>query len=502
MNGVLVFGILLAAYLFLAYRLAKRKTSEPPSSVTGSGFDLAGPLILWRTQSGKRLIDRIAKARGLWRFFGDVAIYVTWVAGLLVLALLLYQLYLFVTVPKLVVDTAPPPQFLIGLPGVNPLIPIWYGIFGLLVALVVHEGCHGILARAQNIGVKSLGLVFFIVPIGAFVEPDERDLEPASARAKNRVFAAGPMSNLVLALVAGSLFSMAFVGSMAVVNDGEGVGVAATIPDSPAAAAGIRAGDVLVKLDGTAVTDQPSFTQVLNRTRAGQQVSVELIRDGKHVFTSVVLADKYEYIQSQDPSLNKAEYKGKGFIGVSSFDLGIAERVHSRLEAPFQDGLGSFDPGRGAFIVYISYPFFVLLTGVDVLNAPYTSFFVVEGPLAGMPAWAFFMVANALYWLFWLNLMLGTFNALPAGPLDGGQMLRTTLREWSYRLFRVDRARILVNPSPAPGAMPLSGADPETQARLDRALAFTKRITMTVGFFILGLILLPIIGPNVVKLLT
>ncbi|HHO57275.1 MAG TPA: hypothetical protein ENJ70_01835 [Thermoplasmatales archaeon] len=31
---------------------------------------------------------------------------------------------------------------------------------------------------------------------------------------------------------------------------------------------------------------------------------------------------------------------------------------------------------------------------------------------------------NLLYWIFWLNFAVGTFNALPAMPLDGGYIFR------------------------------------------------------------------------------
>jgi membrane-associated protease RseP (regulator of RpoE activity) len=32
------------------------------------------------------------------------------------------------------------------------------------------------------------------------------------------------------------------------------------------------------------------------------------------------------------------------------------------------------------------------------------------------------IIANMLYWLWFINFNLGIFNALPIGPLDGGQL--------------------------------------------------------------------------------
>jgi len=36
----------------------------------------------------------------------------------------------------------------------------------------------------------------------------------------------------------------------------------------------------------------------------------------------------------------------------------------------------------------------------------------------------FWVTANCFYWIFWINLMLGMTNALPAVPLDGGYLFR------------------------------------------------------------------------------
>ena len=55
---------------------------------------------------------------------------------------------------------------MIGLPGLNPVIPLWYGILALVIAMVVHEFSHGILSRVANVKVKALGLLMFFFPVG------------------------------------------------------------------------------------------------------------------------------------------------------------------------------------------------------------------------------------------------------------------------------------------------------------------------------------------------
>jgi membrane-associated protease RseP (regulator of RpoE activity) len=129
-----------------------------------------------------------------------------------------------------------------------------------------------------------------------------------------------------------------------------------------------------------------------------------------------------------------------------------------------------------------------------VLAAPYNHLFEVHGPLAALPAWSVFAMGSLLYWVVWINVTLATFNALPMGPLDGGQMFRATLRERLMRRYRVDHARVHYEKADL-GGVKVTGKDPETQAKLDKIQGLVKRTTWTLGFSILGLIVIPILVP-------
>ena len=92
-------------------------------------------------------------------------------------------------------------------PGVAPLIPgitipIFAGLLSLILILVVHEFSHGVLSKLSNIKIKSIGLVVFgIIPMGAYVEPDEKKVLKLKAHAQNRIFAAGIASNILLSII-------------------------------------------------------------------------------------------------------------------------------------------------------------------------------------------------------------------------------------------------------------------------------------------------------------
>ncbi|HEV2829572.1 MAG TPA: PDZ domain-containing protein, partial [Pyrinomonadaceae bacterium] len=53
--------------------------------------------------------------------------------------------------------------------------------------------------------------------------------------------------------------------------------------DSPAAAAGLKAGDKIVKLAGREIRNVYDYTYALGEMKAGQQYEVELLRAGERI---------------------------------------------------------------------------------------------------------------------------------------------------------------------------------------------------------------------------
>jgi len=126
------------------------------------------------------------------------------------------------------------------LPGIN--LPFFEGIIALIVVLVVHEGAHAVLTKIAKVPLLSSGVVFFgIIPIGAFVEPDEKKLERVDAPRQTRVLVAGSTANLLTCVAFFLLFVAFSIGTQDFRDQGYLV------------LSGMAPGTVIHSIDGTAV---------------------------------------------------------------------------------------------------------------------------------------------------------------------------------------------------------------------------------------------------------
>jgi len=131
-------------------------------------------------------------------------------------------------------------------------------------------------------------------------------------------------------------------------------------PKSPGGKAGLRTGDVIVKLNNQPVTDAGELQMEVGQKRPGDTIQLEVVRDGKNTTIPVTL-------ESMGPSANGAtagSEHGKGRWGVSLGDLNQGERdqmqipsdVHGAVVEDVQPGSPADNAGlqRGDVIVEVN----------------------------------------------------------------------------------------------------------------------------------------------------
>jgi len=114
------------------------------------------------------------------------------------------------------------------------------------------------------------------------------------------------------------------------VSDASGAVVTQVEPDSPAAKAGVKAGDVIAELNGQKVSDAGQLQVEVGQTRPETTIKLHLLRDGKSVDIPVTL----ETMGSRDKEGNEsgeAEH-GKLRWGVGLSDL--SPELREQLQAP------------------------------------------------------------------------------------------------------------------------------------------------------------------------
>ena len=354
-------------------------------------------LILIHTPFGLELFDKVAKWR-IARFYARFNTYlmpaITALAIFLIVGALMVM-FANAQAREGVRGVGPAANLLI--PGLNPFLPITYGLAALVITIIIHEAGHGIVARVYNIRVDSTGLVLFLgIPIGAFVNIERDELNRATLKQKSAVLTAGPLNNMILA--GACLIAMYFVVSTLTPLPPDpnapqfGVMVVSVNDGSLAQAMGMEAESVIQYVAGQQITSLDDLSESLRRNLGSTVEITWLNKDGDTIVRQITLPPAVE--------------PGRGTLGVSVTVLsrGPQEVLDTYKNQFSQNPLAILlPPTFQQGIVPFS----------DLMAPKYTS--SVFGD-------SFAPVANTLFWLWFINFNVGIFNALPIGPLDGGQL--------------------------------------------------------------------------------
>jgi len=313
-------------------------------------------------------------------------------------------------------------------------------IFGIVALIMLHEAGHYFTAKRAGMKVTEFFLGFGprvwsfrrgeteygvkAIPAGGYVrivgmsnledvDPDEEPRTFRHGTFGNRltVILAGVSVNLILAFL---LIYVALIGRG--LPDTLEANVSRVVPNSPAAAAGIRDGDRIIAIDGQRLDVDRDIAQAL-RDRVGQPTTIVVKRGGGTVTVTAVPQER----SSSDKS---------GIIGVSVGQSVSSYRSFNPIEAVPESftTIGQITRDTGAGIGRLFSP-----AGIERYSKNFTGdapkqgspasnerprsiigIVDIGGDLVGGNVWSLLFLLGAI------NLIVALFNLLPLLPFDGG----------------------------------------------------------------------------------
>ncbi len=300
-------------------------------------------------------------------------------------------------------------------------------LFAMGLLVFVHEFGHYAAAKRLGVGVTKFSIGFgprlfgferggteyvvSAIPMGGYVKlvgekPGERVSEALRSmsfaekppRVRFLVAVAGPFSNMVLAVV---MFWVAFVAGVPMVSPTIG-----RVSDgSPAAEAGLRAGDRVVSIDGREPESWSAMTRMIRRGRPGEALAVVFERNGERFGAKVTPQVAETKNIWGEPSRERV-------IGV--FAGGVPREVRFGPVA----AVGKAVRYSGEMVALVATALWKLVVGAlpaDSLGGP-----LRIAQIAGSAAKVGFM--SLLTFTAALSVNLGVLNLVPIPVFDGGHI--------------------------------------------------------------------------------
>jgi len=198
------------------------------------------------------------------------------------------------------------PTYAPALPGISYgsiTLPVIQTIIAIFIAAFIHEFAHGILVYKNNLDLKSWGFFYLGPLIGAFVEPDEKEIEKLNKKEQIKIYSAGAAINIIAGLIFLFLF-FSFTYIISIFNLANPyVKILYTLPNTYAYDV-IPNNTILYSINGHQILYLNQIEGVLNNTKPGEYVllntsaglfNIELTnKDGKP-FIGIVAEQEYNY---------------------------------------------------------------------------------------------------------------------------------------------------------------------------------------------------------------
>lgn len=465
----------IVALMAIAPRLAKTRN-----------FQAYGPFLMFKLTKNRGVLDKFSKPSKR-HLFSRLSVIVVLIFLVLGLALIIYESYLATQIRHVAM---PGLQYYLVLPGINPAIPLFYGAFALIFSVAIHEAMHGIVARKHGLPVKSVGVLFFIIPAGAFVEPEQEAVDAADPIVRRRIIAAGPAVNILIAVVLFMLLVFVMMPSVhpvdpgmyvqqvdatapaaSIINPGSelitfggytgnnlanelvnssivpgtltdvtvrtgnttsmsqlpaGLVVDSTLKNYPANTSGIVLGGIISAIDGNVIYNDTTLGNVLDTIAPGSNVTVTMYYF-THESSGGFSKSVVNYTLTTVSKYNYYEEYYPGYNSPSYRNSSFIGVTASYL------GIEGYSMQYAQTTIFGASAIYGGLSGaLTTIAMPFTGLTPVPGTLASLfvtpfSAPVFWFFTNLFFWVFWLSILLGVMNALPLFITDGGQFLRDTL---------------------------------------------------------------------------
>ncbi len=321
------------------------------------------------------------------------------------------------------------------------LIPGWLLTILMLGGLIfIHEFGHFLAAKLTGVKVDEFGfgypprlLTLFerggtkftlnVIPFGGFVRPAGEDdpsipggLSGASKRVRTTVLLAGVGANLLTALI---VFTIGFK-----IGWPDQVVVRAVVPDAPAAQAGLRVGDVVLRVNGSRVHQSADLADATYRS-LGRPVSLQIARGEEQLTLSVT--PRTTWPEGQGPMGIEMQvdvvgtYSWFQSAGRSVETIGQQAWLLLTLPARLIQGSISANEARPIGIIGL-----YDLTSRTIQTAQETSQWVI-----------------LVQWVGLISTALALGNLLPIPALDGGRLLFVVIEAVRRKRIPPERERVV-----------------------------------------------------------
>ncbi|MGC8929030.1 MAG: site-2 protease family protein [Candidatus Woesearchaeota archaeon] len=263
-------------------------------------FDVESKFILlYRTKFGLKLMQRLSKKyEELIKIIGYSGIGIGFLGMFFMIVVLIQNLISMIIKPTtsssltLVLPGAT-------IPGIGRLNFTFWLITIFIVALV-HETAHGIVSLVHKVKVKNSGIVLFGPIIGAFVEPEEREISKSKDIVQYSIFAAGPFANIILSIIIMFIISIFLNPLYMNITKEAGISFTSVQKGFPAEKAGLKEGIIINKINNQTIANYNDFLEAMINVKPNQ--TLELSSENK----------TFVLVTTENP-----EKAGKGYIGIT-----------------------------------------------------------------------------------------------------------------------------------------------------------------------------------------